>query len=152
MKRILSKLPASQLHLATRIVSVKASRHHVVELTTASGETSIYDHIIFACHSDTALNILRAGGTLTHEEHTILGAFEWTKNVAVLHNDSAVSTLPSSVCACDLTTRTSISSCRNGVLPGRVGTASLSLGQRKTDRWRHKFPCKVFRDNSTFLC
>lgn len=91
VKRILSKLPAPQLHLAAPIQSVRTSEHHGAELNTASGETSVYDHIIFACHSDTALNILRAGGTLTHQEQTILGAFEWNTNVAVLHNDSAVS-------------------------------------------------------------
>ena len=93
VERILAKLPVSQLHLATPIQSVK-TRHgkdRQVELTAVSGETSKYDHVIFACHSDTALNILRAGGTATHEEERILDNFEWNKNVAVLHYDAAVS-------------------------------------------------------------
>ena len=95
VKRILSKLPASQLHLSKPVQSVK-TRHgkgRQVELTTASGDTFNYDHVIFACHSDTALSILEAGGTVTHEEARILGHFEWNKNVVVLHNDSAVSIL-----------------------------------------------------------
>ncbi|KZT73872.1 FAD/NAD(P)-binding domain-containing protein [Daedalea quercina L-15889] len=88
VKQILSNLPASQLHLSTRIQSAKRVSQHGVELVTSSGETVIYDHVIFACHSDSVLNILRTGGTVTAEEERILGAFEWNKNVAVLHYDT----------------------------------------------------------------
>ncbi|KAH9936220.1 FAD/NAD(P)-binding domain-containing protein [Fomitopsis serialis] len=90
VNHILSRLPASQLHLSTRITSVKTRNEHDVEVTTASGERAIYDHVIFACHSDTALDILRVGGGVTPEEERILGAFKWNKNVAVLHYDSAL--------------------------------------------------------------
>lgn len=86
MKTILSSLPDSQLHLSTPIASIRNSGSSV-ELTTASGQSSTYDHIILACHSDTALSILRAGGDVTKDEETILGMFEWNRNTVVVHND-----------------------------------------------------------------
>ncbi|KAJ4491291.1 FAD/NAD(P)-binding domain-containing protein [Lentinula edodes] len=86
VKTILSSLPDSQLHLSTPIASIRNSGSSV-ELTTASGQSSTYDHIILACHSDTALSILRAGGDVTKDEETILGMFEWNRNTVVVHND-----------------------------------------------------------------
>lgn len=38
-------------------------------------------------HSDTSLQLLRAGGGATADEESILGAFEWSQNEAVLHWD-----------------------------------------------------------------
>ncbi|KAL0058257.1 hypothetical protein AAF712_015081 [Marasmius tenuissimus] len=61
--------------------------HPKVTLTTASGETEEFDHVILACHSDTALKILRAGQGVTEEEERILGLFQWNKNESVLHHD-----------------------------------------------------------------
>lgn len=42
-------------------------------------------------HSDTTLQMLKAGGGATKEEEEILSAFEWSKNEAVLHWDERVS-------------------------------------------------------------
>ena len=133
MERILSMLPASQLHLATGVQSVRTrhGKNSEVELTTASGETSKYDHVIFACHSDAALNILRAGGTVTHEEERILGTFEWNRNAAVLHYDKAVSVLSASVVCGMLLNGSMISSCHKGALPGHAGTTSPNPRQRR---------------------
>ncbi|KAK1236106.1 hypothetical protein PQX77_000650 [Marasmius sp. AFHP31] len=61
--------------------------HPKVTLATASGETEEFDHVILACHSDTALKILRAGQGVTEEEERILGLFQWNKNESVLHHD-----------------------------------------------------------------
>ena len=55
-------------------------------LTTAGNEHIEYDHVILACHSDTALEILRAG-EITEEEERILSQFDWNHNEAVLHSD-----------------------------------------------------------------
>ncbi|KAI0927052.1 hypothetical protein AcV5_007691 [Taiwanofungus camphoratus] len=99
--QILSALPAAQLHLSTRIQSLfsrptSAPSHAVppsaepsraIEITTASGESASFDHVILACHADTALAILRAGGGVTPAEERVLGAFEWSSNSAVLHCD-----------------------------------------------------------------
>lgn len=100
VKKILSKLPASQLHLSTPIRAAKSipisingagsGQTHQVELTTASGETQTFDHVILACHTDTTVGILDAGGGMTPEEARILGAFGWNKNEAVLHCDERV--------------------------------------------------------------
>ena len=35
-----------------------------------------------ACHSDTALKLLRGGGSVTEQEERILGQFEWRLNEA----------------------------------------------------------------------
>lgn len=100
VKKILSKLPASQLHLSTPIRAAKSipisingtgsGQTHQVELTTASGETQTFDHVILACHTDTTVGILEAGGGTTAEEARILGSFGWNKNEAVLHCDERV--------------------------------------------------------------
>ena len=62
-----------------------------VKLATRFGEAVEYDHVILACHSDTSLALLRAGGGVTDEQERILSAFEWRSNEAVLHLDEKVS-------------------------------------------------------------
>ncbi|KAJ7109078.1 FAD/NAD(P)-binding domain-containing protein [Mycena crocata] len=88
VNKILSKLPTSHLHLSTPVKSVStATGTRNVQLTTDGGVTETYDHVIFACHSDTALSILKAGDGTTSEEKEILGTFQWNRNEAVLHSD-----------------------------------------------------------------
>ncbi|KAJ7028413.1 FAD/NAD(P)-binding domain-containing protein [Mycena alexandri] len=87
VNKILSKLPKAQLHLSTPVQSVSQVGQGSVRLTTASGVTESYDHVIFACHSDTALSILQAGEGITEEEQRILSMFQWNRNEAVLHSD-----------------------------------------------------------------
>ncbi|KAK7048948.1 amino-oxidase domain-containing protein [Favolaschia claudopus] len=82
VNKILAKLPASQLHLSTPRQGTSS-----VRLTTSSGTTETYDHVIFGCHSDTVLSILQAGEGMTAEEEKILSMFEWNRNEAVLHSD-----------------------------------------------------------------
>jgi hypothetical protein len=59
-------------------------------------ETSIYDHVVLACHSDTALSIMKAGGKpdgtggITSEENRILSLFKWIKNECIVHTDTQV--------------------------------------------------------------
>ncbi|KAF8799396.1 amine oxidase [Phlegmacium glaucopus] len=91
VNKILLKLPEEQLHLSTPVVALKTikvedGQKQKVVLTTASDEHMEYDHVILACHSDTALEILRAGG-MTDEEERILSQFDWNHNEAVLHSD-----------------------------------------------------------------
>ncbi|KAJ7490728.1 FAD/NAD(P)-binding domain-containing protein [Mycena latifolia] len=88
VNKILSNLPAEQLHLSTPIRSVSTEvGTSTVQLTTASGATETYDHVIFACHSDAALSILQAGEGMTADEREVLGMFQWNQNEAVLHSD-----------------------------------------------------------------
>jgi predicted NAD/FAD-binding protein len=58
-----------------------------VEITDTRGETEVYDDVVFACHSDQALELL--GSDATSAERRALGAIRYQANVAVLHKDSS---------------------------------------------------------------
>jgi predicted NAD/FAD-binding protein len=59
-----------------------------VEVQVQGGQTERFDHVILACHSDQALQIV--GEQATPIEREVLGSFPYSHNVAVLHTDSAV--------------------------------------------------------------
>lgn len=62
-----------------------------VTLNMRSGNRRSYDHIVFACHSDQALRMLKAGdGEATDGEERVLSAIRYQKNVAVLHKDASL--------------------------------------------------------------
>lgn len=50
-------------------------------------ENLVFDEVVFACHADTALNILQDAST---DESDVLSHFRFTKNTAVLHTDTSV--------------------------------------------------------------
>ncbi|MBH0096203.1 FAD-dependent oxidoreductase [Psychrobacter sp. NZS113] len=50
-------------------------------------ENFVFDEVIFACHADTALKILKDAST---EESEVLKHFRFTKNTAVLHTDTSI--------------------------------------------------------------
>ena len=50
-------------------------------------ENLVFDEVIFACHADTALKVLKDAST---EESEVLGHFRFTKNTVVLHTDTSV--------------------------------------------------------------
>ena len=52
------------------------------------GGAELFDHVIFACHSDQALALLGAGATPLERE--VLGCFPYRQNDAVLHTDASV--------------------------------------------------------------
>lgn len=90
MDTILSALPPNALRLSSPVHSVRTLESGKVLLTTVSGKSEEYDHVVMACHADASLAILRAGGGVTREEESILGGFQWNKNVAVIHSDPKV--------------------------------------------------------------
>jgi predicted NAD/FAD-binding protein len=90
---ILSRLPKERLHLSTPVDAVTSGEDNAT-LVTATGKSEIFDHIIFACHTDDALRILDRGGGATPEEREILGAFSWSKNDLWLHSDESVGVDP----------------------------------------------------------
>ncbi|MCD1278491.1 FAD-dependent oxidoreductase [Psychrobacter sp. CCUG 69069] len=55
--------------------------------TENRSENLVFDEVIFACHADTALNILKDAST---DESKVLSHFRFTKNTAVLHTDTSV--------------------------------------------------------------
>lgn len=66
-----------------------------VLITTEDRETSAYDHVIMACHSDMSLKLLEHGGHVTSAEKEVLSGVSWSRNQAVLHSDTAVRILHS---------------------------------------------------------
>jgi predicted NAD/FAD-binding protein len=54
----------------------------------SNGQPHVFDHLIFACHSDQALNVL--GEAATETERQILSAFPYQQNVATLHTQESV--------------------------------------------------------------
>lgn len=73
-----------KIRLRTAVDHVRRFRDHVA-VQSRGGVRELFDHVIFACHSDQALRIL--GSDATGAEREILGAFPYSRNVAVLHTD-----------------------------------------------------------------
>ena len=79
----------SAIQLDSPVVSVVRT-DDAVQLFLASHGSAKFDHVVFACHADTALKILDAHSTVIERE--VLGAFPYSRNTAVLHTD--ISLLP----------------------------------------------------------
>ena len=58
-----------------------------VRVEDAAGRIERYDHVVVATHADEALRLL---GDPTPEERGLLGAFRYSRNLAVLHTDAAL--------------------------------------------------------------
>lgn len=80
-----------RLRLNTPIVRVRR-RPEGVDVEPRGEPAQHFDHVVFACHSDQSLRIL--GSDATAIEQTVLSAFPYERNVAVLHTDTSV--LPNS--------------------------------------------------------
>ncbi|KIY66960.1 FAD/NAD-binding domain-containing protein [Cylindrobasidium torrendii FP15055 ss-10] len=85
VRHVLRKLSPKRLHLSTPVNTVRTDDNGVI-LETANGEEERFDRVIFACHSNTARDILKRGN-ISNEEAEILGLFKWNANEAVLHSD-----------------------------------------------------------------
>jgi len=70
----------------SQILKVKRDNDKVIVIDEKLGE-QVYDKVIFAMHAPDALRLIE---NPTQEEQTILGAFEYKKNNAVLHNDETL--------------------------------------------------------------
>lgn len=87
VRKLLDKF-SGELRLNCPVQSVRRSQDHV-EIQLSEG-TEIFDEVVFACHSDTALKLLADAIPIETE---LLNEFPYGKNTAVLHNDESV--LPS---------------------------------------------------------
>ena len=56
-------------------------------MNPVNGGTQVYDHAVIATHADEALALLTDAGA---DETTVLGAFRYSRNVAVLHSDESL--------------------------------------------------------------
>ena len=57
-----------------------------VKIVMADGSRRAFDQVVFACHADEALALLAEP---SEAERTVLGAFRYTTNRAVLHSDKS---------------------------------------------------------------
>lgn len=78
-----------KIRLSTLIESVER-RPDTVEIKFKDGSTELFDHVVFACHSDQALALLKDPSSAEQE---VLGAIRYQQNSVVLHTD--ISLLPS---------------------------------------------------------
>jgi predicted NAD/FAD-binding protein len=88
VERLTARLtPGMRLNCAVKSVSRVGDG---VLVRDATGETRRYDQVVIATHGDQALAMLQEP---TAREREILGAFSYTRNLAVLHTDTSL--LPS---------------------------------------------------------
>lgn len=74
---------ADRIRLNTPVKEVRRHADHV-EVKTANGETEKFDWVVFACHSDQALRMLKDP---TVAEADILGNIHYQNNSVILHYD-----------------------------------------------------------------
>jgi len=65
-------------------VSVIVRDRGQVRIRDASGHTEAFDHVVVATHANQALGML---ADPSHEERRLLGAFRYSRNLALLHAD-----------------------------------------------------------------
>lgn len=83
----LTRTWASSIRLNSPIESVRRYGSSV-SVQPVGGQPEVFDHVIFACHSDQALKIL--GDDATANEREVLSAFPYQPNTAVLHHDESL--------------------------------------------------------------
>ncbi|TXR52142.1 NAD(P)/FAD-dependent oxidoreductase [Reinekea thalattae] len=74
------------IQLNADIRSVKRHQSHV-EISFADGAIKTFDEVVFACHSDQALELL---ADVSEQESKILGAIPYRENSVVLHTDTGM--------------------------------------------------------------
>lgn len=77
---------ANRIHCNERVVGVERSNGGVT-ITTSSGRREKYDHVVLACHSNQALELLEQP---TAQEIRVLSHINYQSNTAVLHTDATL--------------------------------------------------------------
>lgn len=77
---------ADKINLSTPIKSVRRNEE-TVELVNSNGVAHSFDDVVIATHADQALQMLADPSA---EESRILGAFQYSRNEAVLHTDASL--------------------------------------------------------------
>jgi uncharacterized protein len=75
----------NQIRLSNGVKSVDRNENGVA-VTDTQGKTEIFDQVIFACHADQALAMLKNPSA---DESRILGSFRYQSNRMVLHSDTS---------------------------------------------------------------
>ncbi|MGY3527407.1 putative NAD/FAD-binding protein [Bradyrhizobium sp. USDA 4452] len=74
---------ADRIRLDCGVVGIRRSSGRVM-VTDVRGETQPYDHVVLATHANQALSAI---DDPTPDEAELLGAFRYSRNLAVLHSD-----------------------------------------------------------------
>lgn len=82
----IAKRLGARLRLATPVERVRRDQDGA-HLTLASGKTETFDHVVFACHADQTRAMLADASAL---ESSLLSAFRFQPNRAILHSDIAL--------------------------------------------------------------
>jgi predicted NAD/FAD-binding protein len=82
----LSKPFAERIRIGTSAVSIDRGLGSVA-VRDSGGHTSTYDEVVIATHADQALGLLQNPST---DERSLLGAFRYSANAAVLHSDRSL--------------------------------------------------------------
>lgn len=77
------------LHREAAVTALQRDDHGVRLRTGRQDWTPVYDHVVLATHADQALALLHDAAAATALERRLLGAFRYSRNVAVLHRDTA---------------------------------------------------------------
>lgn len=84
VQRIAEAFPG-EIRLSTPVQRIERLGASGVRVHTAGGHSEVFDDVVLACHADQALGMLADADTL---ESDLLGAFQYTSNLAVLHSDT----------------------------------------------------------------
>jgi hypothetical protein len=87
-RRYVAQLVASfadRIKLDTAAINVRRTEHGPI-VTDSSGRAERYDHVVMATHADQALAALADPSA---SERELLGAFRYSRNLAVLHSDAS---------------------------------------------------------------
>jgi len=80
----LTETVANNIELNSKICYVERHAHHI-DIVFENGVIQTFDDVIFACHSDQALSLLKVP---TPDEIDILGDIPYSANEVVLHTDT----------------------------------------------------------------
>lgn len=84
----LTRTFAERIHRSTQVVQVRRESDErggtTVWLRTRGGDEQRYDRVVLACHSDQARELLVDA---TEPERDVLAAFDYQRNIAILHTD-----------------------------------------------------------------
>jgi len=89
---LLKEFPQERVHLNSMVKAVRSDEDGGKVRVRFEGrnEEEVFDHVLLACHGDTATEIVRRGNA-RKEELDILAGFKTSENVAYLHSDLSVS-------------------------------------------------------------
>ena len=85
VKKIAAKIGANSISLNDAVISVEREESRILVQSKKGEET--FDHVLFACHGNQVLPILK---NPTSQEKEILSNFSYQPNLAVLHCDTSI--------------------------------------------------------------